>query len=60
MPAYRVGNVFESGPELKLTDRISEQKVLHVVPMIKDNLIFIVFENQVANFYLLDKMKCVH
>ena len=60
IPAYRLQNVIEGGPLTKLTDRICEQRVQHVVPMVQDNLLFIVFENQVANFYLLDKMKCVH
>ena len=34
IPAYRLQNVIESGPETKLTDRICEQRVQHVVPMV--------------------------
>jgi hypothetical protein len=38
-------------PEQRLADKIYEERVLHVLPLMQDKLVFIVFENQDAKFF---------
>jgi hypothetical protein len=50
-PSYRLVTKIKAYPEQRLADKIYEERVLHVLPLLQDKLVFVVFENQDAKFF---------